>query len=189
MEMSAREPLDAIISSGLCRWLRMFRIAKHALKRCAQRCVRIVHRHRQTEINQRVTPNCGPEIPHGVMPEKCSKSGSTLKAMPWKLTHLRKRTPMAAILSSRDQPGPLRSTQTPTRPSRISPLTLKSIERADDPALEIGNELGHVAAALAQIEHHVRHALAWPVIGELAAAPGLKHRKAIGVEQIDSAWR
>ena len=40
------------------------------------------------------------EMPHGVMPEKCSRSGSTLNAMPWKLTQRRRRTPIAPILPS-----------------------------------------------------------------------------------------
>src|SRR5262245_38954612 len=56
---------------------------------------------------------------------------------------------------------------------------VEAIERADDPTFKIGDEFGHVAAALAQIEHHVRHTLTRAVIRELAAAAGLEDREAI----------
>src|SRR5690606_20483929 len=51
-EMSAHMNLDAIISGGLCRRLRKFRLAEHPLERSAQRHIRIAHRHRQPKINQ-----------------------------------------------------------------------------------------------------------------------------------------
>src|SRR5262245_32492616 len=63
-------------------------------------------------------------------------------------------------------------------------LHVEARQRADEPAFEISDELGHVALTLAQIDHHVGHALARAVIGELAAAPGLEYGKAVGDEQI-----
>ena len=38
------------------------------------------------------------------MPEKCARSGSTFRLMPWKLTQRRTRMPIAAILSSASAP-------------------------------------------------------------------------------------
>ena len=68
-----------------------------------------------------VTPSACPLMPHGTIPLKWPRSGSTLIAMPWYVTQRRTRTPIAAILSSR----PSCATQMPTRPSRRSPVTLK----------------------------------------------------------------
>jgi len=50
-------------------------------------------------------------------------------------------------------------------------------ERADQPFLKVGHEPAHVAAAPPEIKHRIGDALARPVIGELAAAAGGKHRK------------
>src|SRR6478609_2604725 len=77
-----------------------------------------------------VTPRCAALTPHGTMPAKCERSGSTLSAMPWNVTQRRTRMPTAAILSSAPCPKSPRglsgrSTQTPTRSSRRSPRTLK----------------------------------------------------------------
>jgi hypothetical protein len=85
---------------------------------------------------------------------------------------------MAAILSSR--PGPLsgRSTQTPTR------LDVEGGERVDQPAFKPFDEAAHVAAALAQVEHHIGHPLAGAVIGILPAAPGVVDREAAGRQQV-----
>ena len=51
-------------------------------------------------------------------------------------------------------------------------------ERADDPFLEIVDVGAHVGLAALQVDHHVGDPLAGAVIGELAAAAGLEHRKA-----------
>src|SRR6202030_3228118 len=51
-------------------------------------------------------------------------------------------------------------------------------QRADQPFLQVGHESAHVAAAPLEVEHRIGHALARPVIGELAAAAGRKYRKA-----------
>ena len=60
------------------------------------------------------------------MPVKWVRSGSTFSEMPWNETQRRSFTPIAAILSScAGRPDVRRSTQTPTRPSLISPTTLK----------------------------------------------------------------
>ena len=47
-----------------------------------------------------------------------------------------------------------------------------------------GDEGAHVAAAAAQVEHHVGDALAGPVIGELAAAPAAVDGQALRIEQV-----
>jgi hypothetical protein len=78
----------------------------------------------------------------------------------------------------------LRSTQTPTRPSRISPTTLKAARASMIQAFQRRHEGAHVAAALRQVQHHIGHPLAGAVIGELAAAPALEHREAIGLDQV-----
>jgi hypothetical protein len=57
-------------------------------------------------------------------------------------------------------------------------------ERADEPFLEIMHEAAHIVGALAQVEHHVAHALPRSVIGELSAATGRIDGKAIGREKI-----
>ena len=92
---------------------------------------------------------------------------------------------MAAILSSRSwPPGRVRSTQTPTRPLRRSPFTLKAARVCDDPVFQRADELLHVAAALGEVEHHIGHALAGAVIGELAAALGVEDGEAGGVQEV-----
>jgi len=101
------------------------------------------------------------------MPSKWLKSGSTLIDSPWKLTHLRNRTPMAAILSSRGVPSGRggfsgRGTQTPTRPHKGA----------------------HVLATCVEIEQHIRHPLAGAMIGVLPAAAAFIDREAVGVGQI-----
>ena len=114
-----------------------------------------------------------------------ARSGSTFRLMPWKLTQRRSLTPMAAILSSRDASGARRSTQTPTLPSRTSPVTPR-VARAqvDDPGLQRLDEGPHVAAARREVEHHIGHPLSWAVIGELAAAPAAEHREPSWIEQV-----
>ena len=117
------------------------------------------------------------------MPEKCDRSGATLSAAPWNVVQRRTLTPIAAILSSAGEPsipGGLsgRATQTPTRSSRVSPSTPSACERVDQPAFERGDEGAHVGAAALEVEHDVSDALARPVIGELAAAPGAIDGKA-----------
>ena len=53
----------------------------------------------------------------------------------------------------------------------------------DDPLLEAGHIGAHVGPPPLQVEHHIGHPLAGAVIGELAATPGGKDRKA-GVQQV-----
>src|SRR5581483_7230836 len=57
-------------------------------------------------------------------------------------------------------------------------------ERSDQPILEPGDESADVAAAGCEIEHHIDHALARPMIGETAAAPGAVNGKARGLEEL-----
>ena len=56
-------------------------------------------------------------------------------------------------------------------------------QRPDDPFLEARHIGPHVGLPSLQVEHHIGHALAGAVIGELAAAPGGEQRKT-GVEQV-----
>ena len=82
--------------------------------------------------------------------------------------------PMAAILSS--------LTFAFVRPAHpdadavLAPLAahVEGGKRADDPFLQCGDEAPHVRPAPAQIEHHIGHALAGPVIGHLPAAAALE---------------
>jgi hypothetical protein len=53
----------------------------------------------------------------------------------------------------------------------------------DDPFLQTGDVGAHVRSSPFQVQHRIGDPLARTVIGELAAAAGLKHREA-GVEQI-----
>src|SRR5215467_583879 len=57
------------------------------------------------------------------------------------------------------------------------PADVEGRERADQPFLQVGHEPAQVAAAPLEVEHRVGDALARPMIGELAAAAGGKHRK------------
>src|SRR5262249_55208325 len=63
-------------------------------------------------------------------------------------------------------------------------LHVEARQCADEPAFEISDELCHVAPTLAQIDHHIGHALAGAVIGELAATPRLEDWEAVGDKQI-----
>ena len=86
--------------------------------------------------------------------------------------------PIAAILSSR--PSALVGPPNPDADPVLAPLA-GDVERrqgADDPFLERGDEAAQVRAAALEVEHHIDHPLAGPVIGELAAAPGRVHREA-----------
>ena len=63
------------------------------------------------------------------------------------------------------------------RSSRRSPRTLKRGQRADDPFFQARHEAAHVRPALLEVEHHIGHALARPVVGHLPAAAALEHRE------------
>ena len=119
------------------------------------------------------------------MPEKCERSGSTLRLMPWNDTQWRTRMPMAAILSSAPAPFSGRRTQTPTRSSRRSPVTLNSAERGDDPVSRAPPTKARTSSPRRlQVEHHIGHALAGPVIGVLPAAAAAVDREAVGIDQV-----
>ena len=85
---------------------------------------------------------------------------------------------MAAILSSR--PAPLSGRGDPDADAVLAPLAahIEGGERADEPLLQRRDEAAHVRRAALQVEHHIGHALAGPVIGELPAAAGLVDREA-----------
>src|SRR5690242_16580344 len=51
-------------------------------------------------------------------------------------------------------------------------------KRADQPFFQRGDVAAYIVAAMPQVEHQVGNALAGPMVGELAAAAGLMHRKA-----------
>jgi len=57
-------------------------------------------------------------------------------------------------------------------------------EGGDQPGLQILHEAPDVAVALLQIQHHIGHALARPVIGHAAAAAGLVDREATGIQHL-----
>ena len=67
---------------------------------------------------------------------------------------------------------------------RRSPLHVEAGKRGDDPVLQTANETAHVAAAGLQVEHHIGHPLAGPVIGEAPAAPGAIDRKALRCQKL-----
>ncbi len=62
----------------------------------------------------------------------------------------------------------------------LAPLAahVEAAKRADDPFLQRGHVAAHVRETPLQVEHHIGHALARPVIGHLPAAPALEYRKA-----------
>ena len=92
--------------------------------------------------------------------------------MPCSVTQRFTRMPIAAILSS--QPVALVRPAHPDADAVLAPLAahVEGGERADDPFLQRRDEAAHVRAAALEVEHHIGHALAGPVIGELAAAAG-----------------
>ena len=132
-----------------------------------------------------VTP-CS-RMPQGTIPSKCRNSGATLSDTPCQLTQRVRRTPRAAILHSRPVAGS--ATHTPMRPSRSSPATPKSAQRADQPGFQRRHEATdiarrHRAVPALQVQYHIGDALARAVIGPLATAPRLVGRKAERVEQV-----
>ena len=62
----------------------------------------------------------------------------------------------------------------------LAPLAadIEGQERADHPFFQRRDVAAHVGAALAQVEHQIGDPLARTVVGELAAAAGVMHRKA-----------
>src|SRR5271154_1117701 len=57
-------------------------------------------------------------------------------------------------------------------------------EGADGPFLEVEHEAPHVLPARPQVEHGIDHALAWAMVGVLAAAARDMDGKAQGLQQI-----
>jgi len=57
-------------------------------------------------------------------------------------------------------------------------------QRGGEPAFEVGHEGAHIGLAAFQVQHHISHALAGPMIGVLPAASGLEDRKAFGINEI-----
>src|SRR5262249_51495651 len=97
-------------------------------ERGAQRSVGIGHRHGQAEIDEAGDAVAGDAARNDA--GKMREIRLTLSAMPCRLTQRLSLMPIAAILSSAGCPsgsGGLsgRTTHTPTRSSRRSPLTLK----------------------------------------------------------------
>jgi len=54
----------------------------------------------------------------------------------------------------------------------------------EDPGLQGGDEGADVLPPGRQVQHHIGHPLAGPVIGELAAAAGAEDREPVGVEEV-----
>src|SRR3546814_5636057 len=65
-----------------------------------------------------------------------------------------------------------------------SDVCSSDLEGADDPVLEVVHVAPDVRPAPIQVEHHVGHALAGAVIGELAAAPAAVDGEAVGLQQV-----
>ena len=68
----------------------------------------------------------------------------------------------------------------PNADAVLAPLAtyVEDCQRSDDPFLQRGDEGAHVGLAPVEVEHDVGHALAGAVVGELAAAADVVHRKA-----------
>src|SRR4051794_31520410 len=67
----------------------------------------------------------------------------------------------------------------------LAPLAtdIEGGERPHNQLLQARDIGPHVRPAALEVEHDIGHALAGPVIGELAAAPGRKDRES-GIEQV-----
>jgi len=106
--------------------------SEHSFKRNrANRMVRLMTSDWQSQVNQVVTPRPQPQ---GTIPEKCSRSGSTLIARPVKDSPFaQKRDPMAAILSQAMELSASRGfrprTQTPTNGFAAVRRSHSSLER------------------------------------------------------------
>jgi hypothetical protein len=61
----------------------------------------------------------------------------------------------------------------------VAPLAahIECSKRLDDPLLQGADEHAHVRLSPVEVEHHISHALAGPVIGELSAAADLVYRE------------
>ena len=60
----------------------------------------------------------------------------------------------------------------------------KVAQRVDHPAFQGMDETTDVLAAAPEVEGQVTDPLARPVIGVAPAAPGIEHRKALGIEEL-----
>src|SRR5690606_16554146 len=61
---------------------------------------------------------------------------------------------------------------------------IERAERSDDPLFQRRDERAHIFATALQVEHHVSHALAGPVISVFAAATRIVNGKARRVDQV-----
>src|SRR5260221_3864153 len=77
-------------------------------------------------------------------------------------------------------PEKVRAAVDPDADAAVAPLAAHGEARQsrDDPRLELADEGADVLLAAREVEHHIGHALAGPVIGVLAAATGLVDREA-----------
>ena len=159
---------------------------EHLVERGEQGVVELGHRHRQAEIDQR-----GDAVARRCRRARCRRSApgraSTLIAMPWNVTQWRMRTPMAAILSSRPPPARHPDADPARRAARRATPKRGSARISHSSSSETKRRTSRPRAS--QVEHDIDHALARPVIGVLAAAPGEVDRKAAGRQQIAVAWR
>jgi len=128
-----------------------------------------------------VTPRPDSLIPQGVMPPKWARSGSTFRLMPV----------IADPLLQADADGgdlvfaELAAGFCPVDPDADAVLAafalhVEGAEGLDDPVFEGADELLHISAASGEVQHHVGHALAGAVIGELTAALGVENRETGG---------
>ena len=84
------------------------------------------------------------------------------------------------------RPGLARTTLDPDADPPLAHVAVDAEPRqgVDDPGLQRHHEGANVAAARREVEHHIGHPLAGPVVGELAAAPAAEHRKPPRLEQV-----
>ena len=97
--------------------------------------------------------------------------------------------PIAAILSSAGRPSGSARLVGPRHPDADAVLAALALDvearqRADDPVFERRHEGAHVLAPPLEVEHDIGDALAGPVIGVFAAAPGLVDRQPVGLDQV-----
>ena len=111
------------------------------------------------------------------MASKWPRLGPTLIEMPWSDTQ--------RLQSYADRGDLVLETRSPVRPpdpdadAILAPLAahVECGKGPDDPLLEARDVGPHIGPPPLQVEHHIGHPLAGPVIGDLPASSGGKHRQ------------
>ena len=105
--------------------------------------------------------------PHGTMPENCCEIRIDVETYAVKAHPVAHADADARDLRLADKDSDL--------PFAALALDAETSKRGDEPVFERRHEGPHVAAAARKIEHDIGDALAWPMIGEAAAATGSEH--------------